>query len=784
MSKKIHLLNYMIFIILILSVILDVKLNIPETYKVPAADIIITLMPLIFTIITISLSLPSEKIYGVSMNVFRKIRKDNHYSFLEMIIITIIIFIFYTIFSILRFTISIWFLDVIAIVFSIEFISQEIPILVKSDKKLIKILKKTWALETNEDYKNGNISNGKELYSILQYIVVNQGIIETFNSFKTANTRKNSSIFDSLLLINNAFLADCFSKNEYITSSSLITYNGINILNAIDVSLNSFCDLLSFRDDFDIVAIYGDSEHYYQIMNMLFCLHKLTKKLNLVDKFEEKISDSLRYLTFSSSIKKEQMKFIYHFLNNMLIYSLSENDLWFVRLLRDSELYSSYSLNNYKPYFLFLIIYLFYIEKVDKKVPEPLKISLISMLDEQSKGINSDGINLYSLIDIFFEFNDLKTLFSLLKETIFIFKNENRNLPWYMPSNCRSWSSSEGEFDEELILNCWIALVVYNYHRYQFDIDSAREAINSLEESDQYALAYCLNKNWFNNNQFIGLPIINELIEMYKLKTFFDSVHSDDQIIDFFKEEKQRILYKEYEHSADNSKILTRQECIDIKEKVMNLFNNAKRNIDVYDEHLSIKNKKEYCYRARFEISNYERMIELYMNRINYSFKKIIGDNISKLVQPKKDINRNTLIKRLNNYNFRSGFEYILLDYGFEINDIESLRTIAKSNLNLSSFYVWKNGAIKFNIECDGEKSFVRPVNDSEINSIIDNEYKVLDGLYKYNDGDNNKSIFITRSEVYDFIKNKYFNLCIVFRYEINLDRRKIVRIDSKSEKV
>ena len=116
--------------------------QIDERFDIPAADIIISLLPIIFTRITISLSLPAESILGVKNTVFRRIRKDYHFRFIEMIVITILIFALFTISSILSKTFIIWLLDFISIYYSLRFVCQEIPLLVQDEKHILKIVKK------------------------------------------------------------------------------------------------------------------------------------------------------------------------------------------------------------------------------------------------------------------------------------------------------------------------------------------------------------------------------------------------------------------------------------------------------------------------------------------------------------------------------------------------------------------------------------------------------------------------------------------------------------------
>ena len=88
----------------------------------------------------------------------------------------------------------------------------------------------------------------------------------------------------------------------------------------------------------------------------------------------------------------------------------------------------------------------------------------------------------------------------------------------------------------------------------------------------------------------------------------------------------------------------------------------------------------------------------------------------------------------------------------------------------------WKKGAVSFNIECDIDKTFVRELKPNEIDSIIDSEYKVTEGLYKFNIGDDRKSVFVDRNQIYEMVSEKYFYACLVFKYDVHLDKRKIKR--------
>ena len=53
---------------------------------------------------------------------------------------------------------------------------------------------------------------------------------------------------------------------------------------------------------------------------------------------------------------------------------------------------------------------------------------------------------------------------------------------------------------------------------------------------------------------------------------------------------------------------------------------------------------------------------------------------------------------------------------------------------------------------------------------MIDRDYKVVDGLYKYSDSDNDiSSVFISRDEIYSIILNKYIYARLVFKYKTDI---------------
>lgn len=62
--------RFSICVIPYIGLFVSFSVTIPEKYNTPVADIIISMLLMIFTIIKIALSLPSEKIYGIPAKIF------------------------------------------------------------------------------------------------------------------------------------------------------------------------------------------------------------------------------------------------------------------------------------------------------------------------------------------------------------------------------------------------------------------------------------------------------------------------------------------------------------------------------------------------------------------------------------------------------------------------------------------------------------------------------------------------------------------------------------------
>ena len=775
------------FSVLALGIILNNSIELPEEYDNIFADIIIALLPMIFTIITIALSLPSEKIYGVSNIDFRRIRSKYAFSFLEMIICTIVIFSLYFIFAVLNMTITIWSLNIISIIYSIWFVVEEVPILSRSNKVLSMIISRAWKSRNYANFEYGNNSNDKILYDIIQNMVIENGIVSTYNLFKNKDDENNSRILDNLLSYNNDFLFECDENSQCFANSNNYEFNGINIINVIDMSLENISKTLSFNDDFNITKIFKDSSKYYHISRMIFALKRITEVLNLQEKYKKKMSDSFKilFMHLSFSIVDDSMfNWSYGFLNAMMTHSVSDNELWFIRLLRDSNYNSLFFVSDKDNYYYFVSVYLYYIQSIDNKVSNELKKNIQEFLVEEANGLNADGSTWSTIFNHKLNYTRIEEMINILPSLMKLMTENMLLYPWYQPKNYTSWSSDGGTFSKSLIINCWLEMIIFNYNNFDFQDNMLLDMIEKLKPEDRFLLASTLNLKWFSNNEFKPLTDSSSFLSMFNYH-FREDIY-ESRLIQCLKEVKNKIMSDTIDQELSKH-TKTEKDLIKYKQSLIDGFNKAVLDLACYDKLLMINNDNYLCFDSLFDTRWTDELIKSYNNNFIYSFKNMIRDlliNDDKIKHLKCDGSSADFIKIIDRYKYIAGSKFKLL---YEVSEEDRSIINGKEEIDLwlpNPLFIKNNDSIKINIECDPNKSFVRKLSDNEINTIIDRDYKVTNGLYKYcESNDDSRSIFISREQLFDLINKKYFCARIVFRREIKINYNEVVFIDKDIQK-
>ena len=410
-KKQSNILSYifdliMIFI-LIVFILLDIlvfkETNSETSYQInEVSAVIITLIPCIITIISISLSISKEKIYGVTFNEISSLRGSFYFTFFHMALITCGIIGIYSTLSFFGLKIVIYSLELISLIYSVIFSIQEIPILCHSKWIIKKILSKNYLKISRKnllfEQESTNIFN-----IMIRNIVFTEGIITAFNLLKKKKKQKNLDLFEYLLSMQNEYLWKVLESLSLEKSSLSDTYYDVSILDAIDKCYDNIGNMVSSTYEKYLLAKF-DKEKYYYITRSIYSLHNLCSKLGLQNKEKEKMIPIITYsgiLPFFDKNNDLGMSIII----GMLASTLNEGKVWFVKLVRDNNFCSSAIFDFEKcPIGIFICMMISHLFS-NKVLNENEEKEIKNFIEEQAQGINADGSTWKQLMQRAIEFS-------------------------------------------------------------------------------------------------------------------------------------------------------------------------------------------------------------------------------------------------------------------------------------------------------------------------------------------------------------------------------------------
>ena len=622
----------------------EVDLNNIKTLMV--TDIIIVLLPLVFTIVTLALSMPNEKIYEQPFSEIRKIRKDKHFEFKEMVGLNILIFFLLTIFEIFELVIQVWALDLVSIIYCILFCYQEIPILTKNKNYIRKIIKNSGYLDEiskNNNYYDGLTSEGKIAYDILQAIVLTDGIVSTFNYYKTENNEQDIILLDIFLSLQNMFLSKCSENKNYITLASIKDYNGIEILKAVEMSFANIENCIASKKDFNYIEIVKNTESFYQITRSIFKLHTLMKALNLNEKFNSNLNE----LIHSAFIKlqwgkptRDEKSFVYRILNNMVVYTVSNNEMWFVESVRDAGFDTRFIVYGID-YYYFITMYLYFVRKIEKKSTNVIKSSIDQLITDECNGLNSEkGDNICSIFNHNLHYKKTEDIAKLLPNLLMIYDSCGDQFMWFQPEKVRSWSSIDGVFDKKMIVINWFLLLLSSSGIWHFEFETFKNVFDQLNNDDKSVLITTISDYFIEEGKFVVKEDLTDYLLFYKVHT---SLHTRvfvqegiNQLVSFIQDQNKIEIIDNI-----NKYVKTSDTLDDYKDQLTNSLDEEAKKLEIYDPHLEIDLKKKYSYSFLMMSEGSEQLVDGVVSNYRNSLNSLVHDEIKKHLDIMKEINNN-----------------------------------------------------------------------------------------------------------------------------------------------
>lgn len=347
-------------------------------------DIIISLLPAVATIISVSMQMQNEKIRGISVRDFNRLRRGAYFTLLHMLIIILTIFVLETILIFYSFEFALIVLDAISVVYSLIFLVEEIPVLMQHDYSINRVLKKYVLKDaTFVPLQQAN-------YNIC---LTHSTVINTcpffFRKVKFKSKKKNERLLINLLSYQYQYFEQISKQTKSIRS--LLSLYGIDFFKAFSNSFNDINYLLDIKNKPNINYISEKNYGIFNLTRLTYMLYKVANNTGYTSLFEENINQLINQLylaTYGGQVEKN--KLIYQYLLAMSVSTLKVGETWFVKAIRDRSFAPLFFDINESPLTFLITMYMCFI--IHSSVYDADSKKLIeSFLNESSTGLNSEG---------------------------------------------------------------------------------------------------------------------------------------------------------------------------------------------------------------------------------------------------------------------------------------------------------------------------------------------------------------------------------------------------------
>lgn len=707
------------------------------------------------TLVSFTSTHNNQSYFGMDAKDILKLKQGFKLNLLRLTLIELVL----SIASVLVFYLKWYCLLTVTLLFTIVtcfyYCIVNVPLIIKSDKALIKLLKQNYQkMESLADPMFNKLFNN---------FIEEHGFEYTYNKLKT--NRNEKLLFEAMLR----------SSIDYLNNMS--TYSDIpSIKQKVNTSINCFIENIKFITN-NKSQILIDKTNYDKISVFIAQFfefaHQREKQLdnNTLKRISNCI-DSL-YWTLVQDRENKTAEFVFKSFELLFKYSIEYEDLWFVNELKCefSKIYYTFAeKNNYwaKKLFAEISLILFYYYQYEDLVSKEFKDNIKSFIDNQK--IISPKESTYSWRTLFTEFINN---FSLeLKD----FCNNFNATHWeFIKYNtCKSCVINES-FQYEWWLKCLFSSeLMYNY-----DISN----LNNLTDKEKQNFANTLDRLFDENGAFKINNSFNDFEKFYGLQENFTSIDSDIELVQnlyTFKNEHKK--QKEFEYVNKNN-----CDEVNLSNLKQYLFEQLEKKLTgsiTYDKSLEIpKNKKArgiYVLQEMFNLETAKSLfLEMLLKTFSKEFKDIVTTNLENhAIEFTKEnlINNIQKLKRKNPSHASSKVLYSLNRFeNYYKNKLQEYKLIDKNIEEVkddcvlpNNLYLNKKG-VRFNYNF--EVFELNKLDESQLQNELD-RYKKEDGTYFY------KGIRFEYQELKQLLLNKLFTIKCYIIYDIKIDKRNVALLD------
>ena len=757
--------------ILILGIILEFFFHYKIEFSQLPINIINDMIPLIFGIITISLTLSREELYGVSQLDFRRFRFDYKYSFKYMISIVLCIFAFTIpclIFDCLILTIA---LDVVCYYFIIRFLIQELPLLTKDINKLDHIFAKNYlAIQKEISGKNFNETQDYVLLdNILLNLLLTRSLTDAYNILKCEDTNTNLNTLNKLGEVNRKLVKDIEIMVDNGEDIANIKSNGLVFSKIYVQCLKNLASLFQEYKTLFSIKDNHDQNSLINITSPFLNLYGISKKVKISETFLSNIEDELSsYFMFNKNELKIS-KYEVDLFNSLLKYSIQNRELWIIKLIFDSLPRGLSFLNGSYGTFCYISILLYFLIDENLLVPEDYKKQLKQLTITPLGGSNANGESISILIKNL-RFLSPEKMINLLNLILVFDCNKSDFDQWFSPSHSYSIPNEQPIFNSQYLINKYIDfLCAFEQHNYYFTL--------KVNDSEIKAL--------FEKNLGTNFNLFRSALSKYKTNIDKDilSFYNLETNADFNKEfiKRLQLLFnddnvKKVLETIDNENTSVLYSLKNVEASVEDLRKKCKNN--------NLKSTKTCDLYSFIPFAVPKANIDDFIKNISLKISYYIDDGLYtyfyknyKNVVNKEELNKLDYKKIISMYNVTNIKNYTLEEYDSSIKLCEYYKE--EKIINDVPYFkgFWDSNSFLYDFSLDASNSKVIELSDDDVENIINKDYKEVDGTYKYYNKDNDCNLFIYKEDLVKIIKATFVKVVLKIDFTFIDDPDKLLVI-------
>lgn len=737
-----------------------------------------TLLPCIVTILSISLSVSNEKIYGAKLSEIKDLRSSFYFGFYRAILIACVAFACNIFLKLLGLGISLFFLEVIAFIYCVIFILQDVPVLARSDWKITKLLRNYYKKVAPK-----SCFSWGERHEVFVRMVANMlltsGVKEAFCALNSAGANEAKLISD-LLEIQNDYLRDIkrnvsgrqFAGAENYCDNSLIRivnmgYDNVRVM-TFSISPSFFKEKLTHAQ-------------CKMIVSTLYNLHQICDSLGLQEIERCKMTTMLHYpLPYRKSNEEQNAG-----LSVILLTALSvvnDGEAWFLRLLRDSVegLDLLFSLDNPLGIFISMIVEHFANKKFLSDEGKEIKEFLV----EPSKSVNSDGTSWNGAVIQLVNRADTNRVIKCLPRFFSFYEVIKEETRFSHGNKKRIFFDADECFTIKSVVHDWLIMVCARSKKNYFSKEDFNILDCLLSDVQRSVVAEELSEKWIEGNS-----IKNNINGSFLI--FYGLISSGAPIADLMSRTLKETIVEYPQHFYSNKldKALNNRPNLDcISSDVLKGIQDRIKSNPFFDTEIGTDNAKELPIRAKFFVDSQgkwlEDILDNFSKRLNHFLESEILQQVPAMIIPKGESEAQTEMRVLN-FNPYYVTRYSCFFGALETNCKRLLkirnRMVKIDDIgDISNIYAKQKG-IRLNVFLDEKCPAVRPLTDNEIDCFLRNDCQNLGDdkfrYVRYLDGDS-ESVVLTKSELEQYVRATVYCVDLIYRRKVELAYEKIMRLE------